>query len=145
MRFLRELAIDLLNDPQYENRSIHFNSREETIPFAYDRTLFARAFRNLILNAFVHGDAGTEVALEVAVGDGALQVTVADNGKGLTPEEAQGLFQRYYRGAHTDQRPEGTGLGLAIAKEIVELHGGSITLSSQPGLGTAFHISFPFS
>lgn len=142
VRFLKELAITILNTPEFERRTIHFESAEETLFFSFDQTLFTRAFRNLIINAFVHGDERTEVTLRIAASDSALQIVVADNGKGMSQEMTEHLFDRYYRGTNTDQKPEGSGLGLAIAKGIIELHGGRITVASIPAVGTTFQIDF---
>ncbi len=142
IRFLKEVVIDILNNPEYERRTIHFETTEETVPFSFDQTLLTRAFQNLILNAFVHGDENTEITLQISVLDKILQIVAADNGKGMTAEETGRLFQRYYRGSSTGHNPEGTGLGLAIAKSIVELHGGTISASSTPGIGTAFQMKF---
>ena len=61
----------------------------------------------------------------------------------MTEKETEKLFERYYQGASTDQKPEGTGLGLAIAKNIIELHGGNISVSSVPTVGTTFLMCFP--
>ena len=144
VRFLKELAITILNTPEYETRTIHFESVEEVIPFPFDQTLLTRAFRNLVINSFVHGDEHTEVTLRITASSSTLQVVVADNGAGMSPEVAEHLFDRYYRGTDTGQKPEGTGLGLAIAKGVVELHGGRITVASIPDVGTTFHIEFPF-
>lgn len=144
VRFLKELAITILNTPEYETRTIHFESAEESVSFPFDQTLFTRAFRNLIINAFVHGDERTAVTLRITASASTLQVVVADNGPGMSPEVAKHLFDRYYRGTNTEQKPEGTGLGLAIAKGIVELHGGRIIVASVPGAGTTFQIDFPF-
>lgn len=130
VRFLKELAIDILNTPEYENHTIHFQSDDAPILFSFDRTLLTRAFRNLIINAFVHGNENTEVTILAAVTDSVLQIAVADNGRGIPPEDAAHLFDRYYRGQDTGRKPEGTGLGLAIVKGIVELHGGSISVFS---------------
>lgn len=143
VRFLKELAIDILNNPEYECRTIHFKATEETVLISFDKTLLTRAFQNLIINAFVHGDENTEVTLQIFISDTILQIIVSDNGKGMTEEEAGLLFQRYYRGTNTEHKPEGTGLGLAITKSIVELHGGTISVSSIPGIGTTFQIQFP--
>ncbi len=142
VRFLKELAIDILNTPEYENRIIHFESAEETVAFPFDQMLFTRAFRNLIINAFVHGKEHTEVAVSIVSSRAALKIRVADNGNGMKPEEAQRLFDRYYRGTNTEQKSEGTGLGLAIAKGIIDLHGGTISVSSIPGAGMTFEIDF---
>lgn len=143
IRFIKELIIDILNNPEYECRTIHFEATEETVLIAFDQTLLTRAFQNLIINAFVHGDENTEITLQTSVSDTILQIVVSDNGKGMTAEERGALFQRYYRGTNTEHKPEGTGLGLAITKSIVELHGGSISVSSIQGIGTAFQIQFP--
>lgn len=142
VRFLKELVIDILNTPEYENRTIHFESAEESVFYSFDQTLFSRAFRNLIINAFVHGEEDTEVTLHISVSDATLKLCISDDGKGMSRETVEHLFDRYYRGTNTEQKPEGSGLGLAIAKGIVELHGGSISVSSIPQVGTAFQIVF---
>lgn len=143
VRFLRELVIDILNSPEYEQRRILFTCTQETILFPFDPTLMTRAFRNLILNAFLHGETDTGAALHICQEGTMIQITVSDNGKGIPEKEQENLFRRYYRGTRTDEKTEGTGLGLAIVKNIVSLHNGTITVSSIPGKGTAFHICFP--
>lgn len=143
VRFLRELVIDILNMPEYENRVIHFDSPFETLSYPFDTTLFTRAFRNLLLNAFIHGTPDTEVWLQVSSADTEFRIWLADNGNGMTAAERERLFDRYYRGEATKQKPEGSGLGLAIAKEIIELHGGQISVDTIPGTGTTFYIRFP--
>lgn len=145
VRFLKELAIDILNTPEYEDRVIGFDSTEDAIFYSFDSKLLTRAFRNLIINAFVHGGETAKVTLRVSCIDGALLIQAADNGKGIGPEEAGHLFDRYYRGSGTGEKPEGTGLGLAIAKSIIELHGGTISAYGTPGAGTVFSIEFPVS
>lgn len=144
VRFLRELVICLLNDPKYQDRTIHFVCTEEELPVSFDRKLLERAVLNLMVNAFVHGDSETELTLKVSAGDGNLEIAVSDNGRGMTEGEAARAFDRYVRGRITEQGQEGTGLGLAIAKEVVELHGGTIEASAIPGTGTTFLIRFPF-
>ncbi len=143
IRFLKECAIDILNNPEYERRTIHFEADTETVLFPFDSTLFTRAFQNIMINAFVHGDEHTELTLRMSAAGSVLVIVISDNGKGMTPKETGSLFERYYRGTHTEHKPEGTGLGLAIAKSIVELHEGTISVSSIPGRGTAFRIQFP--
>lgn len=143
VRFMKELVIDILNNPEYESRFIHFACDQAPVRFSFDEKLMARAFQNLILNAFAHGTADTEAALEITSGDAVLAVTVSDNGDGMRPEELSQLFQRYYRGARTRQKTEGTGLGLAIAKGLIEAQGGTITAHSELHVGTSFQVEFP--
>ena len=140
---MKELVIDILNNPAYENRVIHFESDQEPIYFLFDEKLMARAFQNLILNSFTHGNRDTEVDLEITTPDRILTIVVSDNGPGMNPSELSMLFQRYYRGASSGQKTEGTGLGLAIAKSIVETQGGRICADSEIHAGTSFKIEFP--
>lgn len=147
VRFLRELSIDILNCPEYEERAIAFqcseNITDETVMLSFDKKLFTRTFQNLIINAFVHGGKDTGVTIKISVSECYLIITVSDNGKGMSAEETDRLFDRYYRGTNTEGETGGTGLGLAIAKSIIELHGGTITVTSIPGAGTTFLIRFP--
>lgn len=142
IRFLKELVIDILNRPEYEERTIHFENDVQDILFSFDPTLLTRAFNNLILNSFVHGKRDTQVWIRIAARQETIKIQISDNGNGMTNSETKQLFERYYRGMDTESRPEGTGLGLAIAKQIIELHGGQISVSSYIGKGTCFEIEF---
>lgn len=61
----------------------------------------------------------------------------------MSAAETERLFEQYYTGTNTENAIEGTGLGLAIAKSIIELHGGTISVSSTPGIGTSFLVRVP--
>ena len=113
------------------------------VMLSFDKKLLTCTFQNLIINAFVHGGKDTEVTVQIAVSECLVNITISDNGKGMSVEETDRLFDRYYRGTNTESKTEGTGLGLAIAKSIIELHGGTISVTSSPGVGTAFLICFP--
>ena len=143
VRFLKELVINVLNHPEYEERTIHFDCTKENIMLSFDHKLMTRAFQNLIINAFAHGNDDTEITIRITVLNNILQIIVSDNGKGMRPEEVNHLFQRYYRGTNTEKKTAGTGLGLAITKSITEAHGGNISVESEIGLGTDFKICFP--
>jgi signal transduction histidine kinase len=71
-------------------------------------------------------------------------VEVRDTGIGMTPEEQQQLFQRFFRSDRArEMGVEGTGLGLSITKHLVELHGGEIRVESTPDRGSSFFVTFP--
>jgi len=72
------------------------------------------------------------------------QITVADNGPGMTADQAAHVFERFYRtdSARTSARG-GTGLGLSIAASLAAAHGGDITVDTKPGQGAAFHVRLP--
>ncbi|MDO5573102.1 MAG: ATP-binding protein, partial [bacterium] len=81
----------------------------------------------------------TTVTVTLSCKDGIL-LSVADNGSGMTAEELDGLFRRYYRGTSTEVQTEGTGLGMAIARQIIEAHSGKIEATSTVGEGTSVEI-----
>ena len=79
-----------------------------------------------LINDLVHNPPDTKVTVSVRKDQGnGVCILVRDDGKGISEEEQEKLFTRYYRGTNTKEKPEGSGLGLAIAKQIVSLHGGA--------------------
>lgn len=143
-RCVKEWVIDIINNPAFLDRDIAFESH---VPQSYvnmDPDLFRRAVTNLIMNALIHNstDVKVSVTLDIDKNDW-IVLSIRDNGTGLSESEQARLFERYYRGTNTKEKPEGSGLGLAIAKQIVMLHGGRITVKSQVGVGTEFTIHIP--
>lgn len=138
---LRDIAVDVLNNPQYEHRKIFFTPQQEHIVFVFDKSLMQRAFTNLIYNAVVHNHEDTEIYISVEQTD-RIYVKIQDNGKGISQKELENLFERYYRGTNTGENHRGSGLGLAIAKQIIEIHGGTIEVESTLGVGTLVTVSF---
>jgi signal transduction histidine kinase len=99
---------------------------------------------NLISNAVQHTPAGSAVTVTVTSSPPAGLLTVADNGPGMTPEQASRVFERFYRTDRARSRSRGgTGLGLAIAATLAAAHGGTIGVASQPGQGATFHLQLP--
>ncbi|HEY1377881.1 MAG TPA: ATP-binding protein [Gemmataceae bacterium] len=110
-------------------------------PVAADRRRLGAALNNLVDNAVAFTDPGGQVALSAAAaGDGKVRLTVADTGVGIPKEHLPHLFEKFFRVPGGD-RPGGTGLGLAIVREVVQAHGGEVAVESEPGRGTAFHIT----
>jgi two-component system OmpR family sensor kinase len=99
---------------------------------------------NLVGNAVRHTPAGSPVTVTVTSEPGGGLLTVADQGPGMTPEQASRVFERFYRtdGARTRTRG-GTGLGLAIAASLAAAHGGELSVDTRPGHGAAFHLRLP--
>lgn len=143
-RYLKELVIDIFNDPAFSDREIAFESDAVDVSAAIDPELFRRAVGNLVINGLVHNPPDTKVTVSVRKDQGnSVCISVRDDGKGISEEEQAKLFTRYYRGTNTKEKPEGSGLGLAIAKQIVSLHGGEIAVKSRVGEGTEFTIRLP--
>ncbi|MYM26876.1 heavy metal sensor histidine kinase [Duganella sp. CY15W] len=108
-----------------------------------DPVLLRRAVNNLVSNAIRYTPAGGTVTLAArAVADG-VALTVSNSGPGIAPEHLPHVFDRYYRAdqARSDQS-HSAGLGLSIVRAIMELHGGKISLDSQPGECTVFTLFF---
>jgi len=138
---LRDIAIDVLNNPHYEKRKIFFSPEQEHIVFSFDKSLMQRAFTNLIYNAIVHNNEDTEIHISINKTDH-IYVKIQDNGQGISQDELQKLFERYYRGTTTNENHQGSGLGLAIAKQIIEIHGGTIKVESALNVGTLVTVTF---
>jgi two-component system, NtrC family, sensor histidine kinase KinB len=112
-------------------------------PLAADPVRIGAALNNLIDNAIAFTDPGGAVTLSASAdGDGRVQLTIADTGVGIPPEFLPHLFDKFFRVPGVD-RPGSTGLGLAIVREVVQAHGGTVTVESEMGRGTAFHMTLP--
>ena len=141
---VREWVIDIVNDPAFSDRDITFESNTPELIARIDPDLFRRAVQNLMINALTHNPENTKVKITVTVtAENRILISVQDNGAGISETDQAELFERYYRGTNTKEKPEGSGLGLAIAKQIVTLHGGNIIVKSRVNAGTEFIISLP--
>ena len=99
---------------------------------------------NLLANARAHTPIGTAIHVATYSADNGTFVTVADKGPGLTAEDQQHVFERFYRVDTSRQRSssDGSGLGLSIVDEVMKAHGGSVSVSSEPGNGATFTLHF---
>ena len=107
-----------------------------------DRDWLTEAIDNLVKNALDHTESGDFVRIEWTLRPYAVQICVRDNGSGIHPEDLHHIFKRFYRSRFSKDQ-QGIGLGLPLAKAIVEAHGGTITVDSEWGRGTAFTLNFP--
>lgn len=109
-----------------------------------DAALLEHVVENLLTNVAKHTPAGTAVTITARrVGD-RVAVTVADRGPGIPEADLPHVLERFYRGgAPTRRETGGLGLGLALARQIVEAHGGPLTVTSAPGRGTSFRFTVP--
>ena len=109
-----------------------------------DQDQLVTALRNLIDNAIRYSPENTRVGIGIRAKDGLVAVSVTDQGEGLSPEDQERVFERFYRvDAARSRHTGGTGLGLSIVKHVVANHGGEVTLWSQPGQGSTFTIRLP--
>jgi two-component system heavy metal sensor histidine kinase CusS len=109
-----------------------------------DRDLLRRALSNLVDNSLQHTPAGGSVRIVVSATAGGTRIEVHDTGGGIEARHLSRIFDRFYRVDDARSRyPEGTGLGLSIVRSIVELHGGTVSVRSNPQQGSVFSIELP--
>jgi NtrC-family two-component system sensor histidine kinase KinB len=140
-----ELAIEALDHVRLlaGNRHQRLEARvdDEAAILHVDRELLMRCLDNLLGNAVRHAPDNGCVALGIAVAaDGSAHIDVVDDGPGIPEGQREEIFEPLRRGP---DRPGGAGLGLALAREIVELHGGTIAVDDAPGGGARFIIDLP--
>jgi two-component system, OmpR family, sensor histidine kinase KdpD len=99
----------------------------------------------LLDNAGKYSPRGTPITITSEVQGSMLITSVADQGPGIDSIDQSMVFDKFYRGRGLRQSVQGTGMGLAIAKAIVEAHGGTISLTTQPGRGSVFSFTLPLS
>ena len=104
----------------------------------FDARQILQVLINLFKNALEAMPRGGEITVTTRARGGSVEVVVADTGEGMPPEVAANIFQPYFT-----TKAKGTGLGLAISQNIVQEHGGALTVESTPGRGTAFTIRLP--
>ena len=129
-----------------------FTVEKETVPglppVMGDAKALRQCLQNLMTNALKYGAQGQWMAIRAQPGsgpeEGEVLITVQDRGQGIEPDEIPHIFEPFYRGrAARASQTHGTGLGLSLAKEAAEAMGGRLTVTSQPGLGSAFTLHFP--
>jgi len=109
-----------------------------------DADRIGNVLSNLVENAAKFAPPGTEITVTAGAEDGQILVSVADEGPGIAPQHQAHVFERFYRVDSEPARSQpGAGLGLPICKGLVEAHGGSIWVQSEPGQGATFFFSLP--
>jgi two-component system sensor histidine kinase SenX3 len=109
-----------------------------------DAQVLSEAVGNLIANAIAYSPKGSSVGIGVKAADGVVEIAVTDRGIGISEEDQDRVFERFYRADQArSRRTGGTGLGLAIVKHAVQRHGGDVRLWSREGRGSTFTIRLP--
>jgi len=115
-----------------------------TLPLAYaDPGRVRQIVANLLTNAHLYTPEGGRIHVGAEADRAWIQIVVADSGVGMTQEETERAFERFYTGADGSRTGQGTGLGLSIVKSLVDMHEGRIDVESQPGEGTTFRVLLP--
>jgi two-component system OmpR family sensor kinase len=143
---LDEIAAGVVSDlrPMASDKGIDLRVGTEELEVRGDPQAIERLVRNLIENALTYTPGGGRVSVGVALAGGRVNLVVEDTGIGIAPEELPHIFQCFYRSsAAGEMRPEGSGIGLPLSADIARLHRAAIDVTSEPGRGTRFVVSFP--
>ncbi|MCR6033545.1 hypothetical protein GGQ22_19220 [Nocardioides sp. zg-579] len=116
----------------------------DTLPALLDRPRIEQVVDNLLTNAMKYSATGSVVRVGLALADGRVELTVADQGIGISAADRDRLFTRFFRSREAEERSiQGVGLGLSITRGIVEAHGGRIEVDSELGIGSTFRVRLP--
>jgi signal transduction histidine kinase len=147
---LRDIAnetVELLRETVMEKEltlTLNDLNEEELVEAEVDPDRFSQILQNLVYNAIQFTPPGGSITIRVGNDQGKAMVAVEDTGVGMTEEEQQRVWDRFYKGGVLrGTRTEGTGLGLTIVKHLVTGMKGAIRLESIPGTGTRFTVTFP--
>lgn len=120
----------------------------EGLPLVHaDSDRIAQVLHNLLVNALRHTHAGGAITVSAIATNEGVEITVADTGEGIAPEDLPFVFERFWRAdparSRNEHWPGGSGLGLSIAQSLVKAHGGRIWAESTLGKGSTFHFTLP--
>ena len=123
-----------------EHKDLTYEENTSLSPVYGDRDRLRQVFVNIIDNALKYTESGGSITVSSREEEGFVQVTVSDTGCGIPPEHLPNVKKKFYK---ANQLVRGSGIGLAVADEIAAMHGGSLRIESQVGVGTVVTVSLP--
>jgi two-component system phosphate regulon sensor histidine kinase PhoR len=143
--FLPEMVRDWEKKLTSKQLNMSVDVPPDLSPIRVDRTRLQEALYNLLDNAVKYSRDHGEIRLSARQRDGEIELTVSDDGIGITKEDLPRIFERFYRAdkARGPDKVRGTGLGLAIVKHIAQLHGGRVEAESELDKGTTIRVVLP--
>lgn len=145
-KMIREIVVEYLNN-EMNNKfefELSLNSATEQIAIMGDERLLSRAIQNLISNSINHNESGCTISVNLEVNRNNLILTISDNGKGISEKELEKIQSTPHYLQSTDDRLDlRHGLGLLLVKEIVSIHKGTVSISSELNKGFSTTISLP--
>ena len=116
----------------------------DTLEILGDRARLQQVLANLVGNALMHTPPSASVTVRLVPRPDEVILEVIDTGPGLAPEDAERVFERFYRtDSSRNRRSGGTGLGLSIVSALIAAHGGAVGVRSTQGVGTTFTVTLP--
>ena len=126
-----------------DERSVKIVSQLAPLETTGDSERLAQVVTNLLTNAIQYNRPDGEVRVELRLENGLAVLKISDTGQGIAPEDLPRVFEWFYRADKSRTGAGNAGLGLSICKAIVEAHGGTIEVASEPNVGTTFTVRLP--
>jgi signal transduction histidine kinase/DNA-binding response OmpR family regulator/ligand-binding sensor domain-containing protein len=143
VKMVRGLLSDFAPAADAKNINLALEVEASEMMADVDKSQMEMAVSNLLSNAIKFTNANGKVTVRLDADGQVFKLQVSDSGIGIEPEHLDKIFQRFYQAPTSGRQQVGSGIGLAFAKNIVELHNGTISVSSKPGQGTVFTIIAP--
>lgn len=137
---IREIAI--LFEKEWEKKNIDLELDLQKVDYYGSSELLSQVWQNLLGNAIKFTSKGGSVSIKLESSKTYVTVSVADTGVGMSEETCKRIFEKFYQG-DTSHGTEGNGLGMTLVKNIIDLHGGNISVDSKLSEGTVFNITLP--
>jgi hypothetical protein len=137
-----EIAEEFNSSSQYRER-VHYQTLQPDVKMVYDPRMMRQIITNLISNALKYSPNGKAVDFTLEPDGEDICLIIQDYGMGIPAESVSHLFEPFYRAPNVENI-SGTGLGLPIVKESVEIHGGTISFTTEVNRGTRFMVRFPY-
>jgi two-component system phosphate regulon sensor histidine kinase PhoR len=141
---LQQVHAEILDDAKLADVRIEIDNRQEPLVVEGDKEALHQMIRNLADNGIKYSAAGGKVSLVINQSDNQAIIEVVDQGIGISSEDQQRIFERFYRVDRARSRERGgTGLGLSIVKHIAQSHNGTVQVHSQIDKGSTFTVRIP--
>ena len=143
--FLRYLVESFYSLAESKSLVLEFESKVDSLVMDFDETRLQQIISNLLSNAIKFTPEGGSVRLFTQKKENSLEICVSDTGVGISEEDQQRIFDRFFQTEKGKGNQNSSGIGLALTRELVELAGGSISVRSEEGKGSTFCIQLPIS
>jgi signal transduction histidine kinase/DNA-binding response OmpR family regulator len=142
LRFVRQVVFSF--ESLAERNKIHFETKfpDKLEDSWYDADKLEKILSNLLSNAFKFTPEGGKIAVELTLQGEQVNISIQDSGPGMTADEANRIFERFYQVEGTQD--QGTGIGLSLVHELVKLYRGEILVDSEKGRGALFSVRLPY-
>jgi K+-sensing histidine kinase KdpD len=140
-RVVRKLATSFMQ--RKPARSVEVSADEKLEPAAAAPAYVELAIRNLLSNADKYSPPGAKIEIRATQTGDELEIAVLDRGPGIPPDEAEAIFDRFYRSARTSGQTAGVGLGLTVCKRMMEAQSGSVWARPREGGGSEIGLTLP--